>query len=374
MGNRRLALIVGASLCVSSFVFAQPQEDEIEMEEDPVTSDAAEPAPDQGEPPAAEQAAEAPPAPVKDPKLARKWRRAGDQLVRKGDYLTRRGKTDEALQQYQNAVTAYQKAIEAGEDTSLYYQLALAEDKAGLAPEAIKHLKVLLAAEGVKANIAKNAQARLDELLMKVGIVTLSVTPDGTQVSIEGKELGETPLPEPLILAPGTYKVTFAAVGFQPKDFDLKVEAGSESERTIALEPVPIVAKAEPEPMPEPPAPPPPAPSKLPLYIGGGAALGLTVVATVTGIVAIGKHGTYTDAGVSPMERADAQSSGKTFALVTDLAIVGAVGAAAFTAYWYQYRYRPQARAIAERQEQAKVDVRPWVQPQAGGLSVAGTF
>src|SRR5690606_10922092 len=145
--------------------------------------------------------------------------------VRKGDYLSRKGKTDDAVQHYQNAVTAYQKALEAGEDASLYYQLALVEEKAGLTVDAIKHLKVVLAAEGIKPNITKSAQARLDELLMKVGIVTLTVSPDGAQVELEGKELGETPLPEPLILEPGTYKLTFSAVGYQPKDFDLKVEA-----------------------------------------------------------------------------------------------------------------------------------------------------
>ncbi len=381
MGNRRLALIVGASLCVSTTAFAQPEEGEIEMEGDPAESLPEEPLPES--PPddvsdtAAEQAApEQPPAPVKDPKMARKWLRAGDQLVRRGDQLTRRGKVDEALQQYKNAVTAYQRSIEAGDDVSVNYQLAIAEDKAGMTAEALKHLKLVLAAEGVKPRIVKHAQSKLDELSMKVGIVKLTITPDGTQVAIEGKQIGETPLAESLVLLPGVYNVTLTAVGFQPKDLDLKVEAGSESERSIELEPVPVVtqAPAVEDPLPELPVEKPEGPNKLPLYIGGGAAIGLTLAATVTGIVAIGKHGTYTDAGVSASERADAQSSGKTFALVTDLCIVGAVGAAAFTAYWYQFKYRPEAREHAERDAQAKVDVRPWVQPQAGGLTVAGSF
>jgi hypothetical protein len=112
----------------------------------------------------------------------------------------------------------------------------------------------------------------------------------------------------------------------------------------------------------------------MPLYIGAGATAALVLTATVTGIVAVSKHSTYTDPKVSATERADAQSSGRTFAHVTDLCLVGAVGAAAFTAYWYQYKYRPQARAFAERQQQAKVDVVPWVQPEAGGLVVAGHF
>lgn len=380
MGNRRLALIVGASLCISTTALAQPAEGEIEMEGDPAPAESP-PEPDQAPEPEAElapdQAApEQPPAPVKDPKMARKWLRAGDQLVRRGDQLTRRGQVDEALQQYKNAVTAYRRSIEAGDDVSVNYQLAIAEDKAGLTADAIKHLKLVLAAEGVKPRIVKTAQSKLDELSMKVGVVKLSITPDGTQVAIEGKPIGETPLSESLVLMPGVYKVTLTAVGFQPKDLDLKIEAGSESERNIELEPVPVVtqAPAVEDPLPEVPAETPRGPNMLPLYIGGGAAIGLTLAATVTGIVAVSKHGTYTDAAATPSQRADAQSSGKTFALVTDLCIVGAVGAAAFTAYWYQFKYRPEARERAERDTQAKVDVLPWVQPQAGGVTVAGSF
>jgi hypothetical protein len=365
MGNRRLALLVGASLCVTSSVFAQPAEGEIEMEGEKPPEPA----------PAAEEQPATPTPPVKDPKLAKKWQKAGEQLVRKGDQLTKQGKQAEAKQQYENAVTAYQKAVEASDDVTLNYHLALAEDKAGMTGAAMKHMQVVIAAQGVKASLVKNAQAKLDEMSMKVGIVTLMIEPDGTQVSIEGNAIGEAPLPEPLVLMPGTHKVTFTAVGFQPKDVDLKVEAGSESERKISLEPVPVVAKPQvEEPEPAPIEDKPAGPNKLPLYVGVGATGGLVLVATITGIVAIGKHGTATDGGVSPAAREDAKSSGKTLALVTDLCLVGAVGAAAFTAYWYQYKYRPQARALAERQAQAKVDVVPWVQPQAGGLSVAGQF
>ncbi|HEX5063069.1 MAG TPA: PEGA domain-containing protein [Kofleriaceae bacterium] len=369
MGNRRLALIVGALLCSSSSTFAQPAEGEIEMEGDP---EPAPTSPDQNAQPPSDQ----PPPIVKDPKVAKKWQQAGDQLMKKGDYLTGKGKPD-AKTMYENAVTAYQHAIEASDDASLNYQLALAEDKAGMTPDALKHLKVVLAAQGIKPAITKNAQAKLDELSMKVGVVTLTIAPDGTQVSIEGKQVGEAPMTEPLVLMPGVHKVSLTAVGFQPKDVELKIEAGSESERKIALEPVPVVNKQqveEPEPIP---VAAPKGPDKRPLYIGGGIGAGFILVATVTGIVAITKHGTYTDDNATPAERADAQSSGKTFAHVTDFCIVGAVAAGAFTAYWYQYKYRPQARALSERQQpqtEAKVDVVPWVQPEAGGLSVAGRF
>lgn len=374
MGNRRLALLVGASLCISHSVLAQPAEGEIEMEGDPPPTPQAEPAAAH----TAEQPAEAPAEPppvVKDPKVAKKWLQAGDQLIKKGDQLTKQNKLPEAQQQYENAVTAYQKAVEASDDVGLNYQLAIAEDKAGMTPDALVHLKLVLAAQGLKAALMKNAQKKLDELSMKVGIVALAITPDGTQVAIGDKQIGETPLAEPLVLMPGTHTVTLTAVGYQPRDVELKVEAGSESERTIALDPVPIIVnKPQVEDVEPIKVEPPKGPSMVPLYVGAGATLGLAITATITGITAVRKHSWIVDPEVPPADREAAASSGKTLALVTDLCLVGAVGAAAFTAYWYQYRYRPARTAVEQQQKQAKVDVVPWVQPQAGGLSVAGSF
>jgi hypothetical protein len=217
------------------------------------------------------------------------------------------------------------------------------------------------------------------------------IVPEGATVSIGGTQVGEAPMSEPLVLMPGTVTVSFAAVGYQPKDVELKIEAGSESERKITLEPVPIVTKPDiiDEERPEPePTPTDKGPNMLPIYIGGGATIGLTVAATITGIMAVGKHSTYvdTDPAITPVERADAQSSGKTLALVTDLCIVGAIGAAGFTAYWYIYKWKPKHDASKERPaEEAhrrprrgnlapKVGMAPWVQPQAGGLVLAGAF
>lgn len=355
----RLALVIG-SVLLAVPAFAQP---EIEMEGDPPPQ----------QPPADQPPPTEPPPVVKDPKVAKKWLQAGDKLIKKGDQLTKQGKP-EAATQYENAVTAYQKAFEASDDVTILFPLAVALDKTGNVPGAMKHLKQLVAAQGLKADLVKKAQAKLDEVTMKVGIVTLQITPEGTAVALGGKQVGEAPLTEPLVLMPGTHKVSFTAVGFQPKDVDLKVEAGSESERKIALEPVPVVVKpVEPDLPPPKPVEPPTDPSLVPLYIGGGATVGLTLIATVTGIIAVSEHSTFTDPSVMDPDRESARSSGRTFALVTDLCLVGAIGAAAFTTYWYMYRYKPHLRA-KEQPTTAKVGIVPWVQPEAGGLVATGSF
>ncbi len=345
--------------------------------------------PAEGDVPPPPEAAPSPPeAPVKDPKLARKWLLAGQQLVQKGDWLVRAKRPDEAKTHYENAVTAFEKSIEVGEDPGTHALLADALEKLGKPDLAVKHLRVLVKAEaGVRPDVLKKATARLDELSMQVGIVTLNVRPDGAVIALAGVELGKTPLAEPLILLPGTYTLAFEAEGFQPREVELNVEAGSESERAIELEAVKIVVEPPaPETVPVPP--PRPAPSRLPLYAGGAAGATLLGVAAVTGLLALGRHGTYTGSDSTPAERADARSSGKALALVTDLAVVGGLAAGGFTAYWYFVKYRPAlqkrteqrpaaartARGRPDAAQSTKVDLIPWVQSGASGLTLVGAF
>jgi hypothetical protein len=398
MGDlRRIALIAGSALLASyASVVAAPDGsgsnsggggDDIEMEPEPVGSgSAATPKPPVKTPvktpePATGSAAPATPEtpsdqPVKDPKVAKKWFAAAQQLVQKGDYFTRANKPADAKPQYENAVTAYEKSIEAGDDIATYYALAIVEDKLAHEAAAYKHLKLVLDPKAAaKPDVVKKAQTKLDDVSMKVGTVTLTIKPEGTQIQIAGKDVGEAPLAEPLVLDPGTYTLSFIAVGYQPKDAEVKVEAGSEAERKIELEPVKVVVRPHEDEDLEPAKPPAKPPTKLPLYIGAGATGGFILLATITGIRALGQHSTFTAANTPGLDRLDAQDNGKSFAHLTDAFIGGAVVAAGFTAYWYLYKYRPAARAYAaETHPVSKVQVVPWVQPDASGFVLAGAF
>src|SRR5262245_46904574 len=109
----------------------------------------------------------APTEPVKDPKIARKWLLAAQQLVAKGDLLARQKKPDDAKQQWDNAVIAYTKAIEAGLDINIYADLAGVEEKLGTIADAVKHYKLAAAATGLRPAVAKQLAAKLDDLLAK---------------------------------------------------------------------------------------------------------------------------------------------------------------------------------------------------------------
>ncbi|MCE9580635.1 MAG: PEGA domain-containing protein [Deltaproteobacteria bacterium] len=329
--------------------------------------------------------------PVEDPKTkeeAKKLLSGGDAFLKRGDYLTNKGKAEQAKEQYARALAAYQKAYDLVANPQIYFAIAGAEEKLGRYLDAASHYKKVLAeATNIKPELATAATEKLEATKLHLGQLTLTIVPDGTAITVNGNDVGASPLAEPLLLDPGEYTMSFTADGYTPMEQKMTVEAGSESERKFELEHVPVVVEPPRPPPPPPPPPPLPAVSKLPLYVGGGVTGAFVVSAAVNGFLAIGKHGTFTDTGASAQERADARSAGKTFALITDLSIVGAVGAGGFTAWWYFTKYRPKVarRAAMEREQQqapafSAIDAGPkWmlaplVSPGSAGVAVTGWF
>jgi len=353
--------------------------DEIEMEPDqpPPTGS------NTGSGSAAGSASTTEPAPVvKDPKVARKWLFAAQQLVQKGDYFTNRKRDDDAKAQYANAVLAYTKAIEAGDDVNVYYELAAVELKLGSIIDAAKHLKQVVAATGAKPAVVKQAKTKLDDVNTKIGYLTLTITPEGSKITLDGKELGTAPLKEPLVLMPGTYQLALEAAGFDPKQVELKIEAGSEAERKLDLDAKKVeVQQLDHTDEPAPPPPPPPAePARWPLYAGAAFTAGFVGTSVVTGVIALSKHNTFTAGDTSNADRDSARSSGKTAAHITDLCIGGAVLAAGFTAYYYFFQLRSEHddKPRAATKTASKLHVLPWVQPEpsnpGAGATVLGRF
>lgn len=123
------------------------------------------------------------------------------------------------------------------------------------------------------------------------------------------------------------------------------------------------------------------------LYVAGGATLAFVAGATTTGIMAVGKQGTFQDDPDSAAGES-ARKSGKNLALLTDGLIVGGIVAGAFTVYYYTKVYKPKRRAYHEKLEAQrtgamagrapavgpKVIVTPWVQGDGGGLVLSGSL
>ncbi len=315
--------------------------------------------------------------------LARKLLAAGDKLMKQGDRLSKRDRAEKAKEKYEKALRAYEEAYDRFPVAKIFFAIGSAELKLGRYLEAIRHFRQLLQeAESVSDELRTQVEINIDEAKQYVAVLRFRVEPDGAVITVDGEDVGLSPYEEPLFVAPGEHKIVVSAEGYAPFETSVTMEAGAESERTVELEKIKVV-KQEPE--PEPPEPEPELPASTPpgrttLLIGIGITGGLAVAASVTGIMAMGKHSDFTNETLPQAERDSARDSGKRLALITDLLWIGTVAAGAYTAYYYYGTYLPEKRThqrnmeLQRGREARRIWVVPYAAAEGGGVAVGGTF
>jgi hypothetical protein len=97
-----------------------------------------------------------------------------------------------------------------------------------------------------------DARARIAELEQRVGRVALAIEPAGARVLVDGRELGTTPLTEPLRVGPGTHVIEVRLDGFAELRREVTVAQGERVEIVAALT---ATGSTEVEPPPLPVAP-----------------------------------------------------------------------------------------------------------------------
>jgi len=197
---------------------------------------------------------------------------------------------------FAGAYANFSKASELIPTPAASYWAAKSLDQQGKTDDAIKAYEALLADPNVSRlgdEKTSDAQTRVATLkASQVGEVTVSSAALGAQLSVDGvAQSGQ--LPVSLKLAPGPHKLTLTAPGFDAKDVDVQVTAGTKTEQKIDLAQH-VAAPPEPPPTPEtapatPPAPPPAAEkhSKVPAYVTLGIATGGAIVGTIFGVQAL---------------------------------------------------------------------------------------
>jgi hypothetical protein len=191
------------------------------------------------------------------------------------------------------AYTGYSKANELIPSVQASYWVAKSLDQGGKTDDAIKGYEALLAdpnASKLGEEKLGDANARLTALKASlVGEITVTTAAPGAVLSVDGTPQ-PGPLPAVLKLSPGAHKLTLTAEGYDPKDIDLQVQAGTKVQQSVEM-----VPKAPPPPPPPPvaetapPPPPPPAEkhSKVPADVTLGIAAGGAVVGTIFGVKAL---------------------------------------------------------------------------------------
>jgi hypothetical protein len=199
-----------------------------------------------------------------------------------------------AASDFAAAYSAFSKALELIPTPAAAYWVAKSLDQQGKTEDAIKAYEALLADPNLSRlgdEKTSDAQTRVATLKAgQIGEVTVSSGALGAQLSVDGV-LQPGPLPAVLKLAPGPHKLNITAPGFDAKDVDLDVRAGTKVEQKVDLAqhvvppPEPVIPEIL-------PAPPPPSPSvekhsKVPAYVTLGIATGGAIMGTIFGVKAL---------------------------------------------------------------------------------------
>jgi hypothetical protein len=181
-----------------------------------------------------------------------------ENLIRQGVQLRRDG-------QDQRALPLFQKAYELARTPRTAAQLGLVEMALGYMLDADRHLTEGLAAP--RDPWIKKNRPTLDSALraVRVSIAELFIdgAPDGSEVLVNGKPAGRTPLAEPIKVAEGSVNVEVRPPGRDPLSKSISVAGGKRQRVTFELGPAPTTSPpplhSEPPPV-APPDRPTPAP------------------------------------------------------------------------------------------------------------------
>lgn len=118
-----------------------------------------------------------------------------------------------AESKYDEALIEFERAYALSPHPSVLYNIAASHRELSHYAESIQFFEQFLA-EGkgkVKDDLLARAREELEEVRSRVGSVDLKIQPDGVEVSIDGRELGTTPLDKPVVLGPGRHTFTLRA-------------------------------------------------------------------------------------------------------------------------------------------------------------------
>jgi hypothetical protein len=171
------------------------------------------------------------PAPATEPPKAR----AGDDdgeiraLLREADAAF-------AAHQYAAAEAAYEKAFAMKPGFDIASNLADCEREQGKHSEAAAHYSYALRTfpASFDPEIKRSLKQAFDEVQAKVATVRVIVSAAGAVVRVDGQDAGQSPLPDPIFLDPGSHLLE-ATLGDTRADRTLDVTAGARLEIALDL-------------------------------------------------------------------------------------------------------------------------------------------
>jgi hypothetical protein len=271
------------------------------------------------------------------------------------------------------ALVEMQRAYELAPSYKILYNLGLIHRQLNDFAASLKAFRRYLHEGGSKVPKDKKTEVTtaIAELEKRVATITVEVDVAGAEVSVDDAPVGNSPLAEPVLVNAGKRRITAKIPGKAPASRVITV-AGTDT-LTVKLElaeakpAAPVVVNTEPAKKEEekPKAPEPPPKREVP-WVWWGVTGGLAAATLVTGVVAYSSSRTLADdrntPGTTRDDLDDASKRTKTWALVTDVLLVGTVAMAGVSVY--MTLKQPTAKDTAS--------VRAVVAPN--GLALFGSF
>ncbi|MGB8299255.1 MAG: PEGA domain-containing protein [Polyangia bacterium] len=178
----------------------------------------------------------------------------GSTLYEKGDYAG-------ALEKFTAAYSAYPSP-------KLMFNIGQADRDLSRPVEALEAFEKFLASDtNASPETTADARRAVAELQEQLGRIRVDCETSGAEVSLDGKSVGLTPLPDLIWATPGRHQITASHESMTPALENVDVTAGSVGTVTPRLLPLasPVAAAPVPEPVPEPVAAP--VPQELELQV-----------------------------------------------------------------------------------------------------------
>jgi hypothetical protein len=147
----------------------------------------------------------------------------------------------------QQAIVEFRRAYDLMPHYTVLYNIGQAYVALGKPVEAVDTYTRYLEEGAERVNKARRAEveSELSRQKAKIGEVTLRVEPPGARVSVDGKDVGEAPLEQPVRLAAGNHTIEASLVGHEPAARQVSVVGQGQETVELVLRPVSEPAEAK---------------------------------------------------------------------------------------------------------------------------------
>jgi hypothetical protein len=137
------------------------------------------------------------------------------------------------------ALAEFQAAYDAKPGPNPLVNVALCDKEMFRYPQAIAALEAALAKHGTAMDAAdrKAAEDAIKEMRALLGSVTVTLTPPGAKLFVDGEELPPGAAGKPVFLGPGKHKIAARAEGHVPAEQSIDVSSGRDQAVALALVP-----------------------------------------------------------------------------------------------------------------------------------------